>query len=142
MVHYMRDVKQRFSEQLAENFQSMMEEKKSLQELMLQGYLSSFGFLNDEIFFEKVSSQQKLPSYRNYLFVITPKLNSEFHDEYKKAKKNYQNIVELNNDKQNYLASLQAKTQNLQDGVRREIELNRAIVDNYEGKEVVFGAEI
>ena len=125
-----------------ENLYSLLEEKKALNDLVLQGYLSSYGFLNDEICFEKVEQTDQYLNYRNFLFIVTPKLNSEFHDEYKRSKKNLLKLQRSNFRKRDYINSLQSKTQNLYQGVDREIELNKTIVKNYEEKEVLYGAEI
>jgi len=68
-------------------------------QIIFNGYLSSYGFINDEIYFEKVNKKDRNLNFRNYLFVVTPKLNSEFHDEYKKSKKHFLKLSKLKIDK-------------------------------------------
>jgi hypothetical protein len=84
---------------LIASFENVLEEKKTLSDYMFNGYLSSYGFLNDEVYYEKVESSEALVNYRNLLFVICPKLNSEFHDEFKKSQKNFYHLSKLNYDK-------------------------------------------
>lgn len=81
------------------SFENILNEKKSVNDLMFNGYLSSYGFLNDEVYYEKIEDNEEFLNYRNLLFVVCPMLNSEFHDEYKKSKKIQTHLQKINYDK-------------------------------------------
>ncbi len=87
MLNFTKDSKSKIAERLLNNINSILTNKTAINSLMHNGFLSSYGFLNDELYFEKVDKKDFKLNFKNYLFVVTPKLNSEFHDEYKKSKK-------------------------------------------------------
>ena len=92
MLNFVKDSKKKIAEQLLENLNSILLKKHLLNNMLYTGFLSSYGFLDDEIYFEKIEKKEAYLNYRNYLFVVCPKLNSEFHDEYKKSNKHLQKL--------------------------------------------------
>jgi hypothetical protein len=48
---------------LIASFENILEEKKTPSDYMFNGYLSSYGFLNDEVYYEKVENSEALINY-------------------------------------------------------------------------------
>ena len=142
MINYFRDSKTKIAEHLISNITKILKKKQSVYSFMFNGYLSSYGFLNDELYFEKIEKNKIDLNYRNYLFVVCPKLNSEFHDEYKKSKKHLIKLTKINYEQQHHISSLKMKTEKLKEGLKKEIDLNKRIIRNYMGKEITYGSEI
>ena len=87
---------------------------------------------------------------RDAVFTITPRLNYDFHKEYKKSLRYFQSIVatlkNVNNTDMGELLklreNLKAKLIKLEKRTQKEEELNLSLILEHTGKPIMFGSEV
>ena len=115
------------------------------------GLLSAEGFFDDRIYFEKFSKSESLSvTLRDNIFVICPKLNSEFHKEYATSLSFYEKIEKLKNNTLNrgnmnqnkietVMGDLKEKMIKLQEKINYEKKINRELIKNSKGSYLRYG---
>lgn len=127
------------------------------------GYISGTGYLDNRIYFQTVPynpdlledtsiPETQIPlltNFRDFVFVITPKLNFEFHKDYVKTLNQYKKFLKqlgLHKDvtkerkeiKQNY----EEKLSKLRQRVLKEKELNKSMIAASSGSFMNYGNEV
>lgn len=134
----------------------------------LFGYIAGTGFLNNTLYFQTVCESNwsnsaknlqedgtadyipNVVNYRDFVFQICPKLNSEFHRDYEYAKnkqfafkkRNKEAGNELDDSKKHILDALEVKLAKTQVRMQKEKEYNNIVMKQYRGMMLTYGAEI
>lgn len=114
-------------------------------------------FADKNIYFQDVPAFEKskkypqqrianMINYRDFVFRICPKLNYEFHKEYKKSMKFYKKLKKLGdsltNRQKQLKRNLDIKIIKLEERIDKEKEQNILIQQDNEGKLITYGSEI
>ena len=122
------------------------------------GFISGTGFLDPRIYMQTVkweggqANPDQLPNltnYREFIFRITPKLNFEFHKDYKKTLTQYQKFMkqlnlkkEVSKDRLEIKKNYEEKLVKLKERVSKEKILNEQVIASSSGSFLNYGNEI
>lgn len=125
------------------------------------GVLSAIGFSDTGVYYQNLptdeegadfSINQKI-NFANMLdsvFLITPKLNFDFHKDFKKTMKYYKNLVRTLNGAKNeqkerlekFKLNLEAKLTKLKERMKNEQLLNQNIIRDNQKQVITYGSEV
>jgi hypothetical protein len=117
-----------------------------------------FRFLNDKLFFQTSKIGVSLTdtemgnhlNSRDFLFIVTPKLKSHFHNEFVKANEELR-TVEKNFLSQEFEGQMRTRSQfqkfqsrvsKAQERAEEESQANEALIKDWHGRKVTYGSEV
>ena len=132
----------------------IFEHSKFKNEKIKKGYISGTGFVDKHVYLSQ--SRNYLPfnkaneliplNYRSFVFQITPKLHFDYHKDYDKAKKLYNEAVakQKNSKKKNIIGKdfYQKKLQKLDKKMAEEKNLNEKLIEKCSKNYIYYGSEI
>ena len=122
------------------------------------GVLSSLGFVDNGVYMQQLPKPANEDSFklgadinmfglRTCVFTVTPKLNYDFHKDFKKTMGYYKSLdmalnTSISKEKNMLKDQLKMKLTKLEERMKKEEQLNFSIVKENIGKIIQFGAEV
>jgi hypothetical protein len=124
----------------------------------MQGYLSAKGFFDDQAYFQRTTiglslnevDHANLLNARDTIFVIVPKLKCDFHQEYERAKEDFDMAVKqvkaLNENSRakhaHTLEKYQKKVEKALSRSKSEVQENEQLMTHQFGRQIKYGVDI